>query len=177
MKNNPENSIDNPIIDTTKSVKIDFRLPSAMKNMIISSAQKKGIKVSQFIMLLIENFYAAQAKQDRLLLEADKQEQLMIREKYAEYDRKKKHKIGDFSTDEPTHKIQNKSDDSALLNFLILIVAMVSAWQIFVFIKKNIERKKNQKLTQPWQSPQHSPTPKADSTPGDKLSEKPSPTA
>ncbi len=77
MKNNQENSVDNQIIDTSKSVKIDFRLPIVMKNMIVSTAREKGIKVSQFITHLVEKFYEEQAKQDRLAMEADKQKQLM----------------------------------------------------------------------------------------------------
>ena len=71
MKNNQENSVGNQIIDTSKSAKIDFRLPIVMKDMIVSTAKEKGIKVSQFIKHLIEKFYEEQAKQDRLAMEAD----------------------------------------------------------------------------------------------------------
>ena len=172
MKNNQENSVGNQIIDTSKSAKIDFRLPIVMKDMIVSTAKEKGIKVSQFITHLIEKFYEEQAKQDRLAMEADQQKQLIVREKYAEYDKKKKHKKGDFSVDEPTSKNQNKSDDSALLNFLITIIVMIVAWQGIVLIKKIIARKKTEKFKQQWQSQQNFQNSKTDLNQPDKPSDK-----
>ncbi len=176
MKNNQENSVDNQIIDTSKSVKIDFRLPIVMKNMIVSTAREKGIKVSQFITHLVEKFYEEQAKQDRLAMEADKQKQLIVREKYADYDKKKKHKKGDFSVDEPSPKIQNKDDDNTLLNFLITIAVLVVAWQGFVFTKKFIARNKSEKLYQQWQSQQNFQNSKSNLNQSDKPSDKSSPT-
>ena len=176
MKNNQENSVNNQMIDTSKSTKIDFRLPIVMKDMIVSTAKEKGIKVSQFITHLVEKFYEEQAKQDRLVMEANMQEQLMIRENYAQYDKKKKHKNADFSIDEPTRKIRHKDDDSALLNFLIMVALIVSAWQVIVLIKKYTERRKTKKLIQEWQYQQNSYYPKTDSDPSDKSSDKSSPT-
>ncbi len=176
MKNTQENSADNQIIDTSKSVKIDFRLPVVMKDMIVATAKEKGIKVSQFITLLVEKFYEEQAKQDRLAMEEDKQKQLVVREKYADYNKNKKHKKGDFSIDEPTSKIQNKNDDNALLNFLITVVVMIVAWQGFVFIKKVIARKKTEKSYQQWQSQQNFQNSKSNLNQSDKPSDKSSPT-
>ena len=176
MKNNQENSIDNQIIDTSKSVKIDFRLPVVMKDMIVATAKEKGIKVSQFITHLVEKFFEEQAKQDRLAMEADQQKQLVVREKYADYNKKKKHKKGDFTVDEPTSKNQNKSDDSTLLNFLITITVIIVAWQGFVFIKKIIARKKTEKLHQQWQYQQNFQNTKSDLNKSDKQSDKSSPT-
>jgi hypothetical protein len=176
MKNNQENSADNQIIDTSKSVKIDFRLPTVMKNMIVATAKEKGIKVSQFITHLVEKFYEEQAKQDRLAMEADQQKQLVVREKYADYNKKKKHKKGDFTVDEPTSKNQNKSDDSTLLNFLITITVIIVAWQGFVFIKKIIARKKTEKSYQQWQSQQNFQNSKSNLNQSDKQSDKSSPT-
>ena len=176
MRNNQENSVDNQIIDTSKSVKIDFRLPIVMKDMIVATAKQKGIKVSQFITHLVEKFYEEQAKQDRLAMEADQQKQLVVREKYADYAKKKKHKKGDFSVDEPSPKIQNKNDDNSLLKFIIMIIVFVGIWQGIVFIKKVIARKKTKKLYQQWQSQQNFQNTKSDSNQSDKQSDKSSPT-
>lgn len=176
MKNNQENSADNQIIDTSKDAKIDVRVTTAMKNRIVSYTKKKGIKVSQFFINLVEECFAEEAKQDRLNMEADKQQELIYREEYAKYYKKKKHQKGDFSVDEPTSKNKNNGDDKAIFNFLIMVIIGIFAWLGFSYFKGISERKKTEKLAQQWQYQQNFQNTKSDLNQSDKPSDKSSPT-
>lgn len=100
---NKENEIndENQSYDLNKTSKIDFRLPTKMKDMVVTTAQKKGLKVSQFITNLVEKYFEEQAKRDRINLELEKQNQLKIQQDYAEFDKKLKHQKADFTVDQP----------------------------------------------------------------------------
>lgn len=177
MTKNQEHSVNNEIISTTKTAKIDFRLTPKMKEMLVITAADRNVKVSELLNHMIENFYAEKAKSQRLAMDEKRIQESQINIGYALLDEKIKHQRGDFQVDEVSPKITDSPKvDYSFSNFLFTALLLGGIYLGWKYLKK-INEKKHKHLPQPWQSPQHSPTTKADSTPGDKLSDKPSPTA
>jgi hypothetical protein len=49
---------ENQLNDLNRTEKIDFRLPAIMKNMVVDTAKKQGLKMSQFMTNLIQDYFA-----------------------------------------------------------------------------------------------------------------------
>ena len=142
---------DNQAISTQKTDKIDFRLPSQMKEMVVVAAQENGQKISQFITSLVENHFEEQAKAIRLAKEAEEQQKRKIEQEYAQLDKKLKHKKSDFRVDEPMIKIPFIPE--ANLGKKLLIGALVGSGIYFIvryFLNKAWEKKQTN-YTQNWQ--------------------------
>lgn len=176
MKNNQENSDDNQIINTFKTAKIDFRLSEKMKEMLALTASKREVKMSQLLNHIIEQFYAEQAKSERLAIDEKRIQESQTKIEYALLDEKIKHQRGDFKVDEVSPKITDSpKKDYSFSKFLFTALFLGGIYLGWKYFQRKSE-KKQKHLTQQWQSHQHSPIPKTDSNLSDKTSDKSSPT-
>lgn len=64
MINIHENSDDNQIINTFKMAKIDFCLSEKMKEMLVLTATKREVKMSQLLNHIIEQFFLNKQNQN-----------------------------------------------------------------------------------------------------------------
>ena len=177
MTKNQENSVDNEIINTTKTAKIDFRLTATMKEMLVITAADRNVKVSELLNHMIENFFAEKAKSVRLVIDEKKIQESQINIEYALLDEKKKHQRGDFQVDEVSPKITvSPKEDNSFFKFLFTVLSLTGIFFLWKYFQRKNEKKQKQ-FNQQWQSQQNLQYPKTDSIPTDKLSYKPSPTA
>ncbi|MEA5459857.1 hypothetical protein VB796_12450 [Arcicella sp. LKC2W] len=172
MTKEQENSVDNQIINTSKTEKIDFRLPAKMKKMLAVTASAQNVKISQLLNHIVEKFFAEQAKAERLAMEEKRIKELQIKQEYALLDEKIKHQKSDFQIDEASPKlpIQSKEDNS-FFKFIFWIVLLTGAYFGWKYLQRQNEKKQKQ-LNNQWQSQQNSHHLKVDSKPSDKQSDK-----
>ncbi|MCU0468437.1 MAG: hypothetical protein MUF58_07535 [Arcicella sp.] len=173
---NTENHINDEgyqAIDTNKTSKIDFRLPAKMKDMIVVTAQKQGLRVSQFITNLVENHFEEQAKQERIRIENEKQAQIKAEKEYAEFDKKIKQKRGDFTVDESTPIVQDELQPKGFwTKILVWFFVACGGYFIVKFFQNKITEKERNRYLQHWYSHQNQPFSKFKPTMSDKRSDK-----
>ena len=164
---------ENQLNDLNKTSKIDFRLPTKIKDMVVASAKKQGLKMSQFMTNLIEDYFAEQAKQDRIKKEREEQAQLKVQQEYAELDKKLKHKKGDFSIDESDDKNESPKDWITILKN-VSIWAFVAGIGYFIikFFQDITAKEERKRYLQHWNSNQNQSYSKLNLTMSDKRSDK-----
>lgn len=173
---NIENDIteeENQSNDLNRTEKIDFRLPAVMKNMVVDTAKKQGLKMSQFMTNLIQDYFAEQAKQDRIKIENEKQAQLKVQQEYADFDKKLKHKRGDFSVDESNEITEpEKGWIAILMNTLIWVIVAGVGYLIVTIFQDKTAKKERERYLQHWNSSQTQSYSKFNPTRSDKRSDK-----
>lgn len=147
--------------DLNRTEKIDFRLPAIMKNMVVETAKKQGVKISQFMTNLVQDYFAEQAKQDRIKKEREEQVHLKAQQEYAELDKKLKYQRGDFSVDGTDEKIEpEKRWIDLLMNTMIWLFVAGFGWLIVTIFQDKTAKKARERYLQDWnlnQNQLHSP--------------------
>jgi len=159
--------------DTNKTSKIDFRLPAIMKNMVVATVKEQGLKMSQFMTNLIQDYFAEQAKQNRIKKEREEQAQLKAQQEYATFDKKQKHKRGDFSVDEPDDKAEpDEKWTTELTKMLVWTFVGGIGYFIITIFQDKTAKKEREKYLQHWNSSQNQSYSKFNPTMSDKRSDK-----
>ena len=159
--------------DLNRTEKIDFRLPAIMKNMVVETAKKQGVKISQFMTNLVQDYFAEQAKQDRIKKEREEQAQLKAQREYADFDKKQKHKKGDFSIDESDDKTELPKDWITILkNVSIWAFVAGIGYLIVTFFQNNTAKKERARYLQHWNTNQNQSYSKLNPIMSDKRSDK-----
>ena len=173
---NIENDIteeENQSNDLNRTEKIDFRLPAVMKNMVVDTAKKQGLKMSQFMTNLIQDYFAEQAKQNRIKKEREVQTQLKAQQEYADFDKKQKYKRGDFSVDEPDNKPEaDKGWIPKLMDMAIWLFVLGGGYLIVILFQNKTAKKERERYLQHWNSSQNQSYSKFNPTRSDKRSDK-----
>lgn len=159
--------------DLNRTEKIDFRLPAIMKNMVVNTAKKQGLKMSQFMTNLIQDYFAEQAKQNRIKKEHEEKAQLKAQQEYADFDKKQKYKRGDFSVDEPDDKPEaDKGWIPKLINIAIWLFVAGIGYLIVTLFQNKTAKKERERYLQHWNLNQNQSYSKFNPTMSDKRSDK-----
>jgi hypothetical protein len=148
--------------------RFSFRTSQSMFEMIKLRIEKLSLDSSKYIKSLVEKDLEDEAKEIRLEQEAIKQEAIITKQKYAQYDKKLKHKKGDYSIDEAKEPIVSKENYAPLIMLCLIILAAIF-YYIDIFLTKRNEEKAYERRMKLWQSYQNPPPQKVEVSESDKM--------
>lgn len=155
MKKNKEITEDKALKKDT-GYRFSFRTSQAMYEMIKLRIDTLSLDSSKYIKSLVEKDLEDEAKEIRLEQEALKQEAIITTQKYAQYDKKLKHKKGDYSIDEVKEPNVAQKDYTPLIVLLLMATAAIIYWVNKMITRRN-EEKAYEKRLKLWQSYQNPP--------------------
>ena len=171
MKNNKEINEDKAL-KKDNGYRFSFRTSQSMFEMIKLRIDNLSLDSSKYIKSLVEKDLEDEAKEIRLEQEAKKQEAIIVKENYANYDKKLKRKRGNYAIDEPKNSTFTKEDYVPLATLFVIILA---AFIYFLnrFLTRRNEAKSYERRLKLWQSYQNPPPHKVEINESDRMLDKP----
>lgn len=154
-----------------KDYRFGFRTSQSMFEMIKLRMDKLSLDSSKYIKGLVEKDLEEEAKEIRLEQEAKKQEAIIVKENYAQFDKRLKRKKGDYSIDEVKEPIAPKENNAPLVA-LFIIIFVTAIYYLDKFLTKRKAEKAYERRVKLWQSYQNPPPQKIEIAESDKMTDK-----
>lgn len=153
MKKNKEITEDK-VPKKEKDYRFGFRTSQVMYEMVKLRIGKLSLDSSKYIKSLVEKDLEEEAKEIRLAQETQKEEAVITKQKYAQFDKKIKQKRGNYSTDKAKEPAVQKEDYGP---FVILFLMILGAVVYFLnkFLTRRNEEKAYERRLKLWQSYQN----------------------
>lgn len=151
--------------------RFSFRTSQAMYEMVKLRIGKLSLDTSKYIKILVEKDLEEEAKEIRLEQEAKKEEAIIVKENYAQYDKKLKRKKGNYAVDEPKNSTLTKEDYAPLIALFLIILAAIIYYANRFLTRRNEEKSYERRLKL-WQSYQNPPPYKVEIDESDRMLDK-----